>query len=343
MKRLLSAEHFSVDGTLIQAWASQKSFRRKDGGDEPPGPGRNGEKDFKDEKRSNATHASTTDPDARLYRKGGGQPAELCYIGHALMENRNGLIVGGVATRATGDAEPLAAIELVKAVAGRRRITLGADKAYDTAAFVMECREGKVTPHVAQKHHHDPRLAHRRPHHPARRLCRLAAHPQADRGGLRLDQAGGGACPGQAARSGPGRLRLRARPRRVRSGAPAQALDRGLAMSAPMDCQVIGRWRIVAADLWERGYLDLCGPAMLDIRADGSGEIAFGALQASLDLAYGHRDVSFDWEGDDDMHEVRGSGSAELLDDGSLEIEFEYHRGDDALLKAVRDTSSAAC
>jgi len=150
VKRLLSSEHFSVDGTLIQAWASQKSFRRKDGSDEPPGPGRNGEKDFKGEKRSNATHASTTDPDVRLYRKGGGQPAELCYIGHALMENRSGLMVSGVATRATGDAEPLAAIELVKGVAGKRRITLGADKAYDTADFVLECREANVTPHVAR-------------------------------------------------------------------------------------------------------------------------------------------------------------------------------------------------
>ena len=150
VKRLLSAEHFSVDGTLIAAWASQKSFRRKDGEDEPPGPGRNGEKDFKGETRSNATHASTTDPDARLYRKGGGQPAELCYLGHALMENRSGLIVGGVATRATGDAEPLAAIELVRAVAGKRRITLGADKAYDTRNFVLECREENVTPHVAR-------------------------------------------------------------------------------------------------------------------------------------------------------------------------------------------------
>ena len=141
VRRLLSSEHFSVDGTLLQAWASLKSFRRKDGEDEPPGPGRNGERDFKGEKRSNATHSSTSDPDARLYRKGSSQPAELCYIGHALMENRNGLIVGGVATRATGDAEPLAAIELVKAVAGYRRVTLGADK---------ECREEKVTPHVAQ-------------------------------------------------------------------------------------------------------------------------------------------------------------------------------------------------
>jgi transposase len=150
VRRLLSSEHFSVDGTLIQAWASLKSFRRKDGEDEPPGPGRNGERSFKGEKRSNATHASTTDPEARLYRKGNGQPAELCYLGHALMENRNGLIVGGVATRATGDAEPLAAIELAKAVAARRRITLGADKAYDTASFVMECREEGITPHVAQ-------------------------------------------------------------------------------------------------------------------------------------------------------------------------------------------------
>jgi hypothetical protein len=135
VRRLLSSEHFSVDGTLLQAWASQKSFRRRDGEDEPQGPGRNGERDFKGEKRSNATHASTTDPDARLYRKGGGQPADLCYIGHALMENRNALMVGGVATRATGDVEPLAAIELAKGVARKRRITLGADKAYDTANF----------------------------------------------------------------------------------------------------------------------------------------------------------------------------------------------------------------
>jgi hypothetical protein len=110
-----------------------------------------------------------------------------------------------------------------------------------------------------------------------------------------------------------------------------------------MDCKLIGRWRIVAADLWERDHLDLCGPAMLDIRTDGYGEIAFGALQASLDLAYGRSDVSFDWAGFDDMHEVSGSGSAELLEDGSLEIEFEYRHGDEAILRAERATSSAAC
>ena len=104
-------------------------------------------------------------------------------------------------------------------------------------------------------------------------------------------------------------------------------------MSAPMGCRLIGRWRIVAADLWERGYLDICGPATLNIRADGHGEIAFGALQASLDLAYGSSDVSFDWAGFDEMDEVRGSGLAELLEDGSLEIEFEYQHGDEAVPK----------
>ena len=114
-------------------------------------------------------------------------------------------------------------------------------------------------------------------------------------------------------------------------------------MTAPMGCRVIGRWRIVEADIWERDYLDLCGPAMLDIRADGHGEIAFGAFQASLDLAYDYSDVSFDWAGFDEMDEVRGSGSAELLEDGSLEIEFERHHGDETILKAERATSSAAC
>ena len=110
-----------------------------------------------------------------------------------------------------------------------------------------------------------------------------------------------------------------------------------------MGCRLIGRLRIVAADIWEREYLDLCGPATLDIRADGHGEIAFGALQAGLDLAYGRSDISFDWAGFDEMDEVRGSGSAELLEDGSLEIEFDYQHGDEAILKAERVTTSAAC
>ena len=147
---LLSREHFSVDGTLIEAWASMKSFRAKDGSDDEPDPGRNGERDFHGEKRSNETHVSTTDPDARLYRKGKGKESKLCFIGHVLMENRNGLVVGGELTRAYGAAEPLTAMALLERHAGGRRVTLGADKAYDVADFVMELRKLGATPHVAQ-------------------------------------------------------------------------------------------------------------------------------------------------------------------------------------------------
>ena len=151
VKRLLSSEHFSVDGTLIEAWSSPKSFQPKDGSGSPPGPGRNGERDFHGERRSNDTHASTTDPDARLYRKGRGKEAKLAFMGHALMENRNGLIVGAVATRASGHAERLAALHLLAPHADRMsRVTLGADKGYDTQDFVAELREVNVTPHVAQ-------------------------------------------------------------------------------------------------------------------------------------------------------------------------------------------------
>ena len=152
VKRLLSTEHFSVDGTLIEAWASMKSFRPKDGSDEPPSEGgRNAETDFRGERRSNATHASTTDPDARLYRKGDGKEAKLCFLGHALMENRSGLLVGTCLTRADGHAERVAALALIEPHADRpRAITLGADKAFDAEDFVNELRTMKVTPHVAQ-------------------------------------------------------------------------------------------------------------------------------------------------------------------------------------------------
>jgi transposase len=150
VKALLSAEHFSVDGTLIQAWASMKSFRRKDGKDDPPGPGRNGTRDFHKEKRSNETHASTTDPDARLARKGAGKEAKLSFTGHLLMENRNGLVVDTRLTPATGTAEREAAIAMLNEVPGRDRVTVGADKAYDTADFVASMRAMKVTPHVAR-------------------------------------------------------------------------------------------------------------------------------------------------------------------------------------------------
>jgi transposase len=142
---LLSDEHFSVDGTLIEAWASQKSFRPKDGS------GGDGT-DFHGQSRKNDTHASTTDPDSRLYRKAAGREARLCYMGHVTMENRHGLAVAGMVTAANGTAERRAAEAMLKArrKAAGHRITVGADKAYDTAEHVARLRKLEVTPHVAQ-------------------------------------------------------------------------------------------------------------------------------------------------------------------------------------------------
>ena len=150
VRQLLSREHFSVDGTLIQAWASMKSFRPKDGADEPPGGGRNGERDFHGERRRNDTHASATDAEARLFRKGAGKEAKLSFMGHLLMENRSGLVVATRLTQATGLAEREAAGMLIEDVPGRHRITVGADRAYDTRDFVAGLRRLNVTPHVAQ-------------------------------------------------------------------------------------------------------------------------------------------------------------------------------------------------
>ena len=152
VKKLLSRDHFSVDGTLIEAWASMKSFRPKDGSDNPPeGGGRNAEANFHGQKRSNETHASTTDPDARLYRKGPGKEAKLSFIGHGLMENRSGLLVDACLTRADGHAERVAALHMIEPRADRPcTITLGADKAYDAEDFVNELRSMRVRPHVAQ-------------------------------------------------------------------------------------------------------------------------------------------------------------------------------------------------
>src|ERR1700731_506389 len=149
---LLSAEHFTVDGTLIEAWASHKSFKPKDrAGERPPDDPGNPTIDFHGEQRSNATHQSTTDPEARLARKGAGKEAKLSYAGHVLMENRNGLAVNGCVTQATGRAEPQAAMAMVEAIPGWHRITLGADKGYDSKEFVAELRDHQVTPHVACK------------------------------------------------------------------------------------------------------------------------------------------------------------------------------------------------
>ena len=152
VKKLLSTDHFTVDGTLIEAWASLKSLKPRDGSDEPPaGGGRNAEANFHGQKRSNETHVSTTDPDARLYRKGPGKEAKLCFIGHGLMENRHGLLVDACLTPADGHAERVAALAMIEPRADRpRAITLGADKAYDAEDFVNELRSMTVTPHVAQ-------------------------------------------------------------------------------------------------------------------------------------------------------------------------------------------------
>jgi transposase len=149
--QLLSSEHFSVDGTLIRAWASHKSFVPKDG-PPPPSSGSqsNPDVDFKRQKRSNETHASSTDPDARLYTKSTKGEAIPAYIGHVLMDNRGGLAVDTRLTLATGTAERNAAIEMLAQLPGEQRKTVGADKNYDTAGFVTACREFKVTPHVAQ-------------------------------------------------------------------------------------------------------------------------------------------------------------------------------------------------
>jgi len=156
VKRFLSEDHFSVDSTLVEAWASLKSFRAKDGSDEPPSPGRNGERDFHGETRRNDTHASTTDPDVKLYRKSGNTAAKLCFIGHALAENRHGLIVKADATTASSTAERAAALALIErhSPGSQRCLSRGADKGYDTRGFVAECRRMCVTPRVAAKIKH---------------------------------------------------------------------------------------------------------------------------------------------------------------------------------------------
>jgi len=155
VRKLLSSEHFSVDGTLIEAWASMKSFVPKDDSDPPSGKhddgcqGRNAERDFHGEKRRNDTHSSTTDPDARLFRKGAGKEAKLCHMGHLMTENRNGLIVDARLTEANGTAERTTALDMIEDNA-RPGSTVGADKNYDTADFVAGCRERSCTPHVSQ-------------------------------------------------------------------------------------------------------------------------------------------------------------------------------------------------
>ena len=228
VKRLLSQDHFSVDGTLIQAWASMKSFRPKDDATpptppEPPAGGRNTEVDFHGQRLSNDTHRSTTDPDARLYRKGRGREAKLSFMGHTLMENRNGLIVDGCVTEANGQAERTAALAMIEKHADRPgRITLGADKGYDAEDFVNELRSMNVTPHIARN------IAGRRSAvdgrtTPPSRLRAQPAHPQADRGGFRVGQGVRALAPHPDARPRARRHGLRLLGRGLQPHTPAEA------------------------------------------------------------------------------------------------------------------------
>jgi transposase len=151
LRRYLSSEHFSVDGTLLEAWASHKSFKPKDQpGPKPPKAGRNAEVSFHGERRSNTTHVSTTDPEARLARKSNATAAKLCYAGHLLMEHRNALIVDAELTEANGYAERDTALEMLRRLPPKkRRRTVAGDKGYDTAQFVADVRELGITPHIA--------------------------------------------------------------------------------------------------------------------------------------------------------------------------------------------------
>ena len=177
VKRLLSSEHFSVDGTLLEAWASPKSFRPKDGSDEPPGPGRNGERDFRGERRRNDTHAATTDPDARLFRKGPGKEARLCFMGHALMENRNGLIVGAVTTHASSHAERLAALALIEPCRPAAAHHAGGRQGLRRQRLCHGVAREGSHPACRAKYQRPP-FGDRPPHHPSFRLCSLPAHSQ---------------------------------------------------------------------------------------------------------------------------------------------------------------------
>ena len=150
-RKLLSEDHFTVDGTLLEAWASLKSFSPKDGNDAHDADEKNPSVDFHGENRTNDTHQSATDPEALLAKKGHGKEAKLCFTGHVLMENRNGMVLDVTLTQATGTAERESALDMIKGAHGSRRVTLGADKGYDTQDFVTMCRHMNVTPHVARR------------------------------------------------------------------------------------------------------------------------------------------------------------------------------------------------
>ena len=212
----MSSDHFSVDGTLIDAWASMKSFQPRDGSGPPKGPGRNGDRDFHGQKRPNETHASTTDPDAWLYKKADGQLSRLCYMGHVLIENRNGIAVEATLTHASGTAEREATLVMLDRRKTKHRTTLGAEKAYDAADFVGDLRRRNITPHIAINGTVSKLGKVRKTaiDEATTRLCHQPTLPQAHRGNLRMDQGRSRLCIGQNSRqTKSGRLLL---PRRRR-------------------------------------------------------------------------------------------------------------------------------
>jgi transposase len=312
VKRLLSSDHFSVDGTLLEAWASIKSFRPKDGSGEPPGDGRNGERNFRREKRSNETHESTTDPDAKLYRKGDGQESRLCYMGHVLMENRNGIAVAGDVTQATGTAERETALDLIDLHRpGEGRMTLGGDKGFDVEGFVQALRQRKVTPHIAIDGHLTKTGKRRKTAIDGRTTRHAGLHdqpalPQTDRGSLRLDQDDWWHRPGQGSwpRKGPSRLHLRNRGLQSRTNTQAAGGD----MRRGAKSALIGKWRIVEMALWDNDYLDMLEPAYIQFQRSGLGEFKFGCVVGGLDCTLFPDAVEFTWEGSDEMDPVSGDG-----------------------------------
>jgi len=237
VKQLLSTDHFSVDGTLVEAWASMKSLKPKKapGDNEPPASGgRNEEVDFRGEKRSNQTHASTSDPDAMLYRKGSGMEAKLCFIGHALMENRHGIFVETRLTRVSGHAERLAALDMIEPYADRAEaITLGGDKGFDGNLRHGTARDQRDAAHRPQ---HDQTFGHRRTDDPPSRLCSKSAHPQTHRRGLRLDQNHRWFEENKISRARKSRLGLHPRSRSVQSDQVAEVDRCSMSRNAARPC-----------------------------------------------------------------------------------------------------------
>ena len=222
-KRFMSDDHFTVDGTLIQAWASHKSFRAKDGSDDDGSDGEN----FHGQKRSNDTHESTTDPDARLYKKSYGKESHLAYLGHTLVENRNGLIAAAMVTQADGYAEREAALLMLqeKQKDRKRRIPVGADKAFDTKDFIAATRALNVTAHVTKNEKGRRSNLDRRTTR-ASRLRHQLEPPMAGRKGIWLAQADRSDAPGEAARTAQRRLAVRLQLCCPQSDAPTQVAQR---------------------------------------------------------------------------------------------------------------------